>query len=284
MFYHNIREYSQNLKFTIMVESFKTALRESNMAENTISAYVYAVNDYFSKHKTLNKRNLLLYKANIIEQFRPKTVNLRIQALNKFLEHTGKSKLRLKSVKVQQHTFLENVISQADYIFLKQTLKQEENLMWYFVVRFLTATGARVSELIQIKVEHVNIGYFDIYSKGGKIRRLYIPKTLRIEATKWIKEKELSSGYIFLNRFGQRITTRGIAQQLKHFAEKYGLNRDVVYPHSFRHRFAKNFLDRFNDLALLADLMGHESIETTRIYLRRTASEQQKIVDRVVNW
>jgi len=225
-----------------------------------------------------------LYKANIIEQFRPKTVNLRIQALNKFLEHTGKSKLRLKSVKVQQHTFLENVISQADYTFLKKKLQQEENLMWYFVVRFLTATGARVSELIQIKVEHVNIGYFDIYSKGGKIRRLYIPKTLRIEATKWIKEKELSSGYIFLNRFGQRITTRGIAQQLKHFAEKYGLNRDVVYPHSFRHRFAKNFLDRFNDLALLADLMGYESIETTRIYLRRTASEQQKIVDRVVNW
>ena len=179
---------------------------------------------------------------------------------------------------------MENVISQADYTFLKKKLQQEENLMWYFVVRFLTATGARVSELIQIKVEHVNIGYFDIYSKGGKIRRLYIPKTLRIEATKWIKEKELSSGYIFLNRFGQRITTRGIAQQLKHFAEKYGLNRDVVYPHSFRHRFAKNFLDRFNDLALLADIMGHESIETTRIYLRRTASEQQKIVDRVVNW
>lgn len=179
---------------------------------------------------------------------------------------------------------MENVISQADYTFLKKKLQQEENLMWYFVVRFLTATGARVSELIQIKVEHVNIGYFDIYSKGGKIRRLYIPKALRIEATKWIKENELSSGYIFLNRFGQRITTRGIAQQLKHFAEKYGLNRDVVYPHSFRHRFAKNFLDRFNDLALLADLMGHESIETTRIYLRRTASEQQKIVDKVVNW
>ena len=102
--------------------------------------------------------------------------------------------------------------------------------------------------------------------------------------TKWLKEKSLISGYIFLNRFGERITTRGIAQQLKHFAGKYGMNKEVVYPHSFRHRFAKNFLDRFNDLALLADLMGHESIETTRIYLRRTASEQQKIVDKVVNW
>ena len=274
----------QNLKLTIMVESFKTALRESNMAENTISAYVYAVNDYFSKHKTLNKRNLLLYKANLIEQFRPKTVNLRIQALNKFLEHVGKPKLRLKSVKVQQRSYLENVISQADYIFFKKKLKQEENLMWYFVVRFLTATGARVSELIQIKVEHVRIGYFDIYSKGGKVRRLFIPKRLREETEKWFKETQQSTGYIFRNRFGERITTRGISQQLKNYAERYGLNANVVYPHSFRHRYAKNFLEAFNDIALLADLMGHESIETTRIYLRRTASEQQAIVDKVITW
>ena len=267
-----------------MVESFKTALRESNMAENTISAYVYAVNDYFSKHKTLNKRNLLLYKANIIEQFRPKTVNLRIQALNKFLEHIGKPKLRLKSVKVQQRSYLENVISQADYIFFKKKLKQEENLMWYFVVRFLTATGARVSELIQIKVEHVRIGYFDIYSKGGKVRRLFIPRRLRDEAEEWFEETQQTTGYIFRNRFGERITTRGIAQQLKNYAERYGLNTNVVYPHSFRHRYAKNFLEAFNDIALLADLMGHESIETTRIYLRRTASEQQAIVDKVITW
>ena len=267
-----------------MVESFKAALREGNMAENTISAYIYAVNDYFSKHKTLNKRNLLLYKANLIEQFKPKTVNLRIQALNKFLEHVGKPKLRLKSVKVQQRTYLENVISQADYIFLKKRLKQEENLMWYFVVRFLTATGARVSELIQIKVEHVRIGYFDIYSKGGKVRRLFIPKLLRDEAKKWFEEIQQTTGYIFRNRFGERITTRGIAQQLKKYAERYGLNTNVVYPHSFRHRYAKNFLERFNDIALLADLMGHESIETTRIYLRRTSSEQQAIVDKVITW
>ncbi|EFU29800.1 tyrosine-type recombinase/integrase [Segatella buccae] len=267
-----------------MVESFKTALRESNMAENTISAYIYAVNDYFSKYKMLNKRNLLLYKANIIEMFSPKTVNLRIQALNKFLEHIDKPKLRLKSVKVQQRTYLENVISQADYIFLKKKLKQEENLMWYFVVRFLTTTGARVSELIQIKVEHVHIGYFDIYSKGGKVRRLFIPKRLREETEKWFKETQQSTGYIFRNRFGERITTRGISQQLKNYAERYGLNANVVYPHSFRHRYAKNFLEAFNDIALLADLMGHESIETTRIYLRRTASEQQAIVDKVITW
>ena len=267
-----------------MVTTFEIALKERNMAENTITAYLYAVNDFYSKYSVLNKRHLLLYKTYLIEHFKPKTVNLRIQALNKFLEHIGKPKLRLKSVKVQQRTYLENVISQADYLFLKEQLRQEENPMWYFVVRFLAATGARVSELIQIKAEHVQIGYFDLYTKGGKVRRLFIPEQLRNEATEWLKAQKKTSGYLFVNRLGERITTRGIAQKLKLFAEKYGMNTQVVYPHSFRHRYAKNFLEAFNDISLLADLMGHESIETTRIYLRRTASEQQAIVDRIITW
>ena len=196
----------------------------------------------------------------------------------------GKSRLRLKSVKVQQRSYLEIVISNADYIFLKNKLKKENNKEWYFVVRYLAATGARVSELVQIKIEHVKIGYFDIYTKGGKIRRLFIPKKLREETIVWLTEVKCESGYLFLNRFGERITTRGIAQQLKNYAEKYGLNTKVVYPHSFRHRFAKNFLEKFNDISLLADLMGHESIETTRIYLRRSSAEQQEIVDRIITW
>ena len=118
-----------------------------------------------------------------------------------------------------------------------------------------------------------------------RIRRTHVKlKNLQEEALAWLETDGISSGYIFLNRFGKRITTRGIATQLKQYGVKYGLPNEVIYPHSFRHLFAKNFLDRFNDIALLADLMGHESIETTRIYLRRTASEQQKIVDKVVNW
>lgn len=93
-----------------------------------------------------------------------------------------------------------------------------------------------------------------------------------------------TSGYLFLNSSGKRITPRGIADRLKFFADKYGIDRDVIYPHSFRHRYAKNFLEKFSDIALLADLMGHESIETTRIYLRRTSLEQQEIVNKIVTW
>ena len=111
-----------------------------------------------------------------------------------------------------------------------------------------------------------------------------IPFELPEETLKWLCETQRTSGYLFLNRYGDRITTRGISQQLKNYADKYGLDSKVVYPHSFRHRYAKNFLEKYNDIALLADLMGHESIETTRIYLRRTASEQQALVDKIVTW
>lgn len=267
-----------------MVEEFATYLTEGNMAKNTIAAYKYAVNDYLSRYKVINKSNLLLYKTHLIETFKPKTVNLRIQAINKYLEFQKKPRLHLKSVKVQQRSFLENVISNADYEFLKKKLKAEDNQTWYYVVRFLAATGARVSELIQIKVEHVNAGYFDLYSKGGKNRRLFIPKTLQKETQIWLTSINVTSGYLFLNRFGSRITTRGISQQLKNFAEKYGMNKTVIYPHSFRHRFAKNFLEKCNDISFLADLMGHESIETTRIYLKKTASEQQELVNKIITW
>lgn len=267
-----------------MITQFKAYLAKTNLAENTITSYVWTVTYYLEHYKEVNKKNLLAYKGYLVENFKPQTVNLRLQAVNKFLEFSKQEKLRMKFVKAQQKNFLENVISDADYKFLKTKLKADGYDQWYFVVWFMAATGARVSELLQIKAEHVSVGYLDLYSKGGKMRRIYIPKKLCTEATKWLKERGMTSGYLFTNRTGNCLSTRGIAIQLKHFAESYGINREVVYPHSFRHRFAKNFLEKFNDIALLADLMGHESIETTRIYLRRTASEQQKIVDKVVTW
>lgn len=267
-----------------MITQFKAYLAKTNLAENTITSYVWTVTYYLEHYKEVNKKNLLAYKGYLVENFKPQTVNLRLQAVNKFLEFGKQEKLKMKFVKAQQKNFLENVISDADYKFLKTKLKADGYDQWYFIVWFMAATGARVSELLQIKAEHVSVGYLDLYSKGGKMRRIYIPKKLCTEATKWLKERGLTTGYLFTNRTGNRLSTRGIAIQLKHFAVNYGINREVVYPHSFRHRFAKNFLEKFNDIALLADLMGHESIETTRIYLRRTASEQQKIVDRVVTW
>ena len=263
---------------------FKHFLMQQNLSENTINSYVFTVESFFVNYEEITKKNLLAYKGMLVEKYKAKTVNLRIQGINKYLEFIKKDKDKLKFVKIQQKTYLENVISNADYEFFKNQLKKDKNLDWYFVVRFLGATGARVSELVQIKVEHVKLGYIDLYTKGGKIRRIYIAKRLQTEALKWLESKNKESGYIFCNKRGERLTTRGVAHQLKELAIKYKMNPNVVYPHSFRHRFAKNFLDKYNDLALLADLMGHESIETTRIYLRRTSEEQQEIVNKVIIW
>ena len=265
-------------------EKFERHLRESNLSENTISSYMFAIKQYAQQYDDVTQKKLREYKVWLIENYKPKTVNLRLRALNCYLELIGKEKLKLPFVRVQQKSYLENVISEADYEYFKSCLKKDEEMFWYFVIRFLAATGARVSELIQIKAEHVKLGHLDLYSKGGKLRRIYIPKDLQNEALSWLNDKHQESGFIFLNKYGERITTRGISGQLKKLAMKYGINPVVVYPHSFRHRFAKSFLDRCNDIAFLADLMGHESIETTRIYLRKTATEQREIVDTIVDW
>lgn len=267
-----------------MITKFRHFLMQQNLSENTVNSYVFTVEHFFVNYEEITKKNLLAYKGMLVEKYKAKTVNLRIQGINKYLEFIKKDKDKLKFIKIQQKNFLENVISNADYEFFKNQLKKDKNYDWYFVVRFLGATGARVSELIQIKVEHVKMGYIDLYTKGGKIRRIYIAKRLQTEALKWFESKNKESGYIFCNKRGERLTTRGIAHQLKELAIKYKMNPLVIYPHSFRHRFAKNFLDKYNDLALLADLMGHESIETTRIYLRRTSEEQQEIVNKIITW
>lgn len=279
MFYN----HGEGRSFTMIVE-FERHLRGTNLAENTVKSYLFAVRQFYERYDSVTKRSLKEHKAWLIEQYKPKTVNLRIRAINCYLESIGKSARALSSVKVQQKAFLENVISEADYTYFKNCLKRDGNLLWYFVIRFLAATGARVSELVQIKVEHIKLGHLDLYSKGGKLRRIYIPKALQEEALAWLNEIHRDSGFIFLNRFGERITTRGISGQLKKLAIKYGIDPAVVYPHSFRHRFAKSFLDRCSDIAFLADLMGHESIETTRIYLRKTATEQRTLVDNIVDW
>ena len=267
-----------------MNNNFKSFMEIKNLTQNTISAYLFTIKQFKSKYNSISKKSINSYKVWLIDNYKPKTVNLRLQGINCYLEFIGKTDLKTQFIKIQQKTFLENVISNADYEYVKASLKKDNELFWYFVIRFLGATGARISELLLIKIEHIKQGYLDLYSKGGKIRRIYIPIKLKHETLKWLENKNRHSGFLFLNKYGKRMTTRGISGQLKKFAEKYKIDKKVVYPHSFRHRFAKNFLEKYNDIALLADLMGHESIETTRIYLRKTATEQREIVDTIIDW
>lgn len=172
----------------------------------------------------------------------------------------------------------------GDYVLLRDSLQCDGELFWHYVARFLTCIGARISELRMFTVESVQTGHLDIISKGQKLRRVYIPTSLQCDALNWLRGISRNEGFLFVAKGDKPMTARGIPMGLKRFADKYGIDQDVVYPHSFRHRFVKNFIGRNPDIELFVDLMGHESLETTRVYLRRTASEQRAAVDAAVDW
>ena len=272
----------------IDIEKFRQYMEDTNKSRNTVEMYMFSIRQFIRLYGEFTKANATAYKGWLIGRYKTKTVNTRLMALNVYAEKVLKRiSLKVGYVREQQKPFLENVISDADYEYFKASLLKSGNArdrFYYFVIRFLAATGARISEFIQFKAEHVRAGHVDIYGKGGKVRRVYFPKSLRDDALAWLGETGRESGFLWTGRSGERLTPRGIARQLKEYARRFKIPEAVVYPHSFRHRFAKNFLERFNDITLLADLMGHESIETTRIYLRRTAEEQREVVDRVITW
>ena len=271
-------------KIEMVIKAFERCLVNVNLSNNTILTYLAAVRQFYKHYNDLNGATVREYKLFLIENYKPRTVNVRIRAINSLLEYLDMSDIRTSAIKIQQKSYLEDVISEEDYAFFKNCLKKEKNLFWYFVIRFMASTGVRVGELVKIKVEHLRAGHFDLYSKGGKSRRVFIPEKLQSEALVWIDDRNVKGGFVFLNKRGKLMTARGISGQLKKLAVKHGIDPAVVYPHSFRHRFAKSFLERYNDISLLADLLGHESIETTRIYLRKTSTEQQRIINRVVDW
>ena len=263
---------------------FERILREEDYAENTVETYSYTVRDFLTRFKKPSRSSLTAYKEFLVSRYKPTTVNVRILSLNKYMEALGHDELKMKTIKMPKESFLDHIISNEDYLSFKELLREEPDLRWYFVVWFLAATGARISELVRFTVQDVHAGYVDIYSKGGRMRRLYFPEKLQKEALKWLENEGRRSGFLFLNTKGDRLSPRWISLRLKEFASKYGIDPNQVHPHAFRHLFAKNFLQKNNDIALLADLLGHSSIETTRIYLQQSSQEQGKIVDEIVDW
>lgn len=270
------------------LEQFRNVLLERGASENTVRVYLESVRRFYKMHDEITVDALQEYKQELLKSYRPATVNTRIYGINQYIKtlktHDIPENYKLPPVRCQQKPFLNNVISKRDYEKLKKGLWKDQDLFWYFVVHLLGSTGARVSELVQIKAEHIAVGCMDLYSKGGKMRRIYFPEKLRSEVSLWLGHRGLSSGYIFTGRKGKPISPRGISSHLKVLAKRYRIRPETVYPHSFRHRYAINFLGKFNDISLLADLLGHESIETTRIYLTRSSQEQQAVIDRVVTW
>ncbi len=286
------REKGMETDMVQIEEDYIKYLNKQGASQNTIRSCLAALRQYKQLYPRFDREHLLLYRDYLLGHYKTSTADNRIYGINRFLNYmaltyTHKNfpgSFRLPVIRKQNVSFLDHVISQKDYEKLKRCLKRDKDDYWYFVIRFMACSGARVSELVQMKQEHLKMGYMDLYTKGGKVRRIYFPEKLCQEALVWSETRHVDSGFLFTNRRGDPISPRWIRSQLKILAKRYGIPEETMYPHSFRHRFAKNFLKRFQDISLLADLMGHESIETTRIYLTKSTEEQRAMIDKIVTW
>lgn len=266
------------------MKEYRSYLKSKEFSERTIEAYCFSAKQLQAHIDELSDKALLDHKEWLASNYSISTANARIAAINTYLEFIKFHGIRLKSFKVQQRYFHENVISASEYEHLRDCLQADQEYYWYFIVRFLACTGARISELRKFVVDDVKRGYMDYRAKGDKLRRVYIAASLQKDALSWIEKEQRRAEALFAKKDGRVMTSRGISLGLKRFAGRYGINPDVVYPHSFRHFFAKRFMQNTHNITLLSDLLGHESVETTRIYVRLTSEEQRKIVDDTVAW
>ena len=258
-------------------QGFINYLQEKGRAKHSIDTYVTHVKLFFNEFGTLTVETLSEYEKSI-QKYQPNTVNLKTVSMGVYLGFIGFTEYRFKKQKIQKKTFCNTAINEEQYKKLLDWAKDNQPNVW-LIARVIAGTGVRVSELIELKTADLEKGYKDITGKGNKIRRIYFPKKLVED----IKEK-CGAEYIVENRYGGKITTRGIEQILKKAAPKSGVPVEVMHPHSFRHFFAKQFLKERNDISLLGDLLGHSNLSTTAIYTRMTAEEQQKEINNLVNW
>lgn len=271
------------MEITLRMGEYERYLRERGFSQSTVASYVWVAAFFERNYLDVNAETLGRYRDWLADTFKPRTANQRVQAINCYLGFLGREDLRLRSVRVQQRTFLDAAIGDEDYLCLLSSLRSGGYQRDYHAVRIMATTGVRVSELLRMEVRHLRTGYMDVRSKG-KVRRVHIPNSTAREALAWATSEGRSSGLLFLNRFGHPISARGLSQQLKARAGECGVDEELVHPHAFRHLFARRFLEAGGDIAFLADLLGHSPVETTRVYLRRTADEQRSELERLICW
>ena len=263
------------------LEEFKAYLFDKERSINTVDSYARSVGIYFKRYDKVNKRNMMEFKQWQIEQWKPRTAAIRCVSMNVYCDFIGHPEYKVKNVKVHNRTTLENVITMEEYQYFLECLKADGNDKLYFMIKFMAATGCRASELVRLEKKSLKTGEQALWTKG-KVRKILIPCNLIEESKYYFAEVE--SRYLFPNRYGEQMTTRGVSQQMKKYGRRYGIREEVLHPHSFRHLFAIHFLEKNKNIALLADIMGHENMNTTAIYLRLSAEEQKKQIDNTVNW
>lgn len=286
--------------------------RGKKRTRKSVKTTIESAKRYFNAMELLTEGNVNLFKQKLIDNsVAPTSINRILVALKVFVKYLANKynapqlvQFKIATVVIQQKQYIDDVISRADYEFLINQAKTDyKHPNTYLACKIMGTTGVRRCELLQVKVEHIKHGYLDVIGKGGKQRRIYFPKNAREELSEYLSHLEGGdSGYVIRrwgktkkSEFGQAtrdngslreqlIFERAINTELSRAGERYGISPELMHPHGFRHFFAKEFLKHRLDISLLADLLGHSSLEITRIYLKMTSREQADVVNDVVTW
>lgn len=251
-------------------------------SKHTLRIYRDSVKLFFEYSNEFNTEEARRFIRTLEMQGKsPQTIRMRATSLEKFGEWMKKP-IKLSRPKFKRKLNTDNIPTDEEYEKLLKYLSDLKNKDYYFHIKILASTGARVSEFLQIQWEDILRGEVELKCKGNKYRRIYFSKQLQKEVIQYVR-KNNKTGYVAVGKFG-RITSRGFSSNLKQWAEKTGIDRSKMHPHAFRHFFAKKYLKKTKDIVQLADILGHSNIETTRVYLQKSHDEQRLDFNKNVNW
>ena len=274
---------NENTIMPDVISAFALHLSQDERSRATIEKYVKEARAFtcFLSGSPLDKPAAARWKALLIERgFSPETVNCKLSALNSFLSFLGRSELRLRLLKLQRRLFREErrELTKQEYDRLVSAARSTGRRRLELLLETICSTGIRVSEVQYVTVEAARLGRAQVSMKG-KIRLILLPKKLCKKLLSYAREKKIASGEIFLTRGGASMSRKLIWAQMKSLCAAAGVEPSKVFPHNLRHLFARCFYTACRDVAKLADLLGHSSINTTRIYLISTGAEHSRALE-----
>lgn len=261
---------------------FMDSLLSEEKSLATIEKYVRDIETFrkFSGNAPVDKTLVIRYKQYLIESYAPASTNSMLAALNCFFKKMGWYDCLVKSVRVQQQSFrsMDKVLSRAEYFRLLDTAKRKGNVRLCLLLQTVCSTGIRVSELKFITVDAVKKGRATVSLKG-KTRQILLPRSLCVLLIDYSESHDIESGSIFITRNGNPMDRSNIFHEMKALCVDAGVDSGKVFPHNLRHLFACMYYDTAQDLSRLADILGHSSVNTTRIYTSGNGAEQQRQIE-----
>ena len=256
-------------------------LREQERSVSTIQKYVHDLGELaaYLDGQPVTKAALIEWKDTLTAAHAPTTVNSMLTAANGFFAFLGWRDLSLKLLKIQKNIFCDEgrELSRAEYVRLVEAAGREGNQRLSLVLQTICATGIRVSELKFITAEAVQIGRAEIFNKG-KRRTVFLPDKLRKVLRNYLKAQKKTAGAVFTTRTGRPLDRSNIWRDMKKLCESAGVEPGKVFPHNLRHLFARTYYSMEKDLSRLADILGHSSVNTTRIYTVESGAVHAKQV------